>query len=332
MRTLNQPCRRHQVGGTVGQCRQVGRVIGGRYRIESLLGSGGFGRVWRARDERLNVDVAVKEVEFPLGLSAPERATRLHRAEREARHAAALRDHPNIVTVHDVIIDAGQPWTVMQLIEGGSLADRLKSGPLPVSAAVQVAAALFNALRAAHAAGIVHRDVKPGNVMMAATGEILLADFGIAVRSDDTALTSGGFIGSLPYTAPERLRGVSDLPASDLFSLGVTLYEAVDGISPFRRDSDVATLAAVQRGQAPPPQHAGTLTLLITALMDMEPQRRPTELSAMPNPPSAAYVTPLVKRLAEETGVDLVTVRGTGIGGRIRVQDVRAAASRPEFQ
>uniref|UniRef100_A0AAU3GVJ3 non-specific serine/threonine protein kinase n=1 Tax=Streptomyces sp. NBC_01401 TaxID=2903854 RepID=A0AAU3GVJ3_9ACTN len=313
------------------QGEQAGRVIGGRYRIESLLGSGGFGRVWRAHDEMLKVDVAVKEVELPSGQPAAEREMQLRRAEREARHAAALRDHPHIVAVHDVIIDGGRPWTVMQLVDGGSLADRLRNSPLTVPAAAQVAAALLDALRAAHGAGIVHRDVKPGNVMMAATGEILLADFGIAVRRDDTALTSGGFIGSLPYTAPERLRGVSDLPASDLFSLGVTLYESVEGVSPFRRDTDVATLDAVQSGQVPPPRRAGVLAPLITALMDMDPQRRPTEFgtATTPNRPPAAYVTPLVKQLAETLGVDLATVRGSGLGGRIRAQDVRAA-TRPE--
>lgn len=316
----------------MGQWGQASRVIGGRYRLESVLGSGGFGRVWRAHDERLHADVAVKEVAFPSGMSPDERATRLRRAERESRHAAALRGHPHIVTVYDVVIDDGRPWTVMQLVEGGSLADRLRDGPLPVPVVTQVATALLGALRTAHAAGIVHRDVKPGNVILAATGEILLADFGIAVRKDDTAMTSGGFIGSLPYAAPERLRGITDLPASDLFSLGVTLYEAVEGISPFRRDTDAATLAAVQRGEAPPPRRAGTLAPLISALMDMEPRRRPTELGPGTTPvqPSGAYVTPLVKRLAEELGVDLVTVRGTGMGGRIRQQDVRAAASRPE--
>ncbi|MEU0568493.1 serine/threonine-protein kinase [Nonomuraea sp. NPDC005983] len=260
-----------------------GRVVGGRYRLVTDLGSGGFGRVWKARDETLNVDVAVKERWLSPVASVAEQAERLTRAVREARNAARLRDHPNIVAVHDVVIDDDAPWIVMRLVHGCSLEDRLKAhGPLPVDQAADVARALLRALGTAHEAGVVHRDVKPGNVMLAANGEILLTDFGIAVHQTDTALThTGMLIGSLAYMAPERARGQDATGLSDLFSLGVTLYQAVEGLSPFHRDTSSATLAAVLFEQVPPPRQAGRLAPLITRLMDKAPDERPSVSEAL---------------------------------------------------
>ncbi|MER5323735.1 serine/threonine-protein kinase [Streptosporangium roseum] len=258
--------------------RLAGDMVGGRYRLAAELGSGGFGRVWRARDEILDVDVAIKELQLPPGMPETERAERLARATREARNAARLRKHDGIVAIHDIVIDDGLPWIVMELVDGCSLSEHVEAhGPLPMGRAIEVAAALLTAIGAAHREGVVHRDIKPANVMLAENGKVLLTDFGTAIHHTDTALTATGMlIGSAEYTAPERLRGSDGLPTGDLFSLGVTLYQAVEGISPFRRDTQGATLAAVLLEEAPAPQRTGPLTQLITRLLDKDPGRRPT--------------------------------------------------------
>ncbi|MEV1168116.1 serine/threonine-protein kinase [Nonomuraea sp. NPDC049784] len=268
---------------TVAQGTRPGKLIGGRYRLVSELGSGGFGRVWGAHDETLRVDVAVKELWLPPVMAEDEKADRLARATREARNAARLRDHPNIVGVHDVLVENGLPWIVMQLIDGRSMQDHLDAhGPLSVEETANVAAKLLRALNAAHDADIVHRDVKPANVMISKSGEVLLADFGIAFHRADTALTvTGAVIGSVEYMAPERARGADGLAASDLFSLGVTLYQAVEGVSPFRRDTPTGCLTAVLFEEAPPPVRAGRLAPLITALLDKDPDRRLTIEAAL---------------------------------------------------
>ncbi|MFJ8472194.1 serine/threonine-protein kinase [Kitasatospora sp. NPDC094011] len=260
-----------------------GRLVGRRYRLVRQLGAGGFGRVWRAHDETLGIDVAVKQLWLPPTTSDGERAERLARAEREARNAARLRDRPHVVAVHDVLVEDGLPWMVMQLVSGGSLADRLAAlGPLPVERTAEVARALLTALGAAHAAGVVHRDVKPANVMLADDGDVLLADFGIAVHEADSTLTAtGAFVGSIEYIAPERARGVDGRAASDLFSLGVTLYQAVEGVSPFRRESATASLTAVLFDQPAPPRNAGRLAPLILALLAKDPDQRPDTAQAL---------------------------------------------------
>ncbi|WP_260867711.1 protein kinase domain-containing protein [Streptomyces sp. SAJ15] len=276
------------------------------------LGSGGFGHVWMARDESLRVDVAVKEIRLPASSSDTEQDALLARAVREARNAARLRDHPHVVAVHDIVMEGDVPWMVMQLVDGCSLQDHLtRHEPLSVDRAAEVAVALLRALEAAHAIGIVHRDVKPANVMLARSGEVLLADFGIAVHSADTRLTGTGmFVGSPGYAAPERVRGADGGGASDLFSLGVTLYQAVEWHTPFRLDDP----AAVVLDEAPPPQQAGRLTALITQLLEKNPDRRLTipqalAMVATPTstlPPAAAgdyvvVVPPLGKRVTECT-------------------------------
>ncbi|MFI9630931.1 protein kinase [Streptomyces sp. NPDC052042] len=260
---------------------QPDQVIDGRYRLIAKLGAGGFGEVWKAHDETLRIDVAVKAVRVPPAALAEEQAERLIRAAREARNAARLRDHPNIVAVHDVVVHRGVPWTVMQLVVGASLQEHLDAhGPLPVNSAETLASALLSALGAAHNAGIVHRDVKPANVMLAGD-QMLLTDFGIAVHQQDTALTGTGMlIGSAEYMAPERVRGKDGVPASDLFSLGVTLYQAIEGVSPFRRSTFEASLSAVLFDDPPQSQHAGRLTELITRLLNKVPDQRPTVVQA----------------------------------------------------
>ena len=260
----------------------LGRV-GGRYRLLKTLGSGGFGRVWQARDELLGVDVAVKEVRVPETASDEERAQFLIRARREARNAARLRDHPCIVPVHDVVMVGDIPWIVMRLVDGHSLEQRLKAqGPLSVAETTRIARALLRALDAAHSGGVVHRDIKPANVMVTRDGETLLTDFGIAVHQTDTTLTaSGAVVGSMEYLAPERLRGTNNGTAGDLFSLGVTLYRCVEGVSPFRRGTVAETVTALLRDDPPPPRRAGRLTDLIIRLLDKDPDTRPTAAEAL---------------------------------------------------
>ncbi|MGI5348908.1 serine/threonine-protein kinase [Streptomyces sp. CA-250714] len=270
-------------------------MISARYRLLRTLGSGGMGRVWEAHDGRLDTRVALKELWLPPAMAPEERAERLKRAELEALNAARLRDHPNIVTVHDVLVEDGCPWIVMQLVSGGTLQDRLTDGPVSVSAARRLAKALLGALDAAHRHNIVHRDVKPANVMVTEERQILLTDFGIAASEAGTGLTATGVVvGSAPYLAPERAKGEKYGPASDLFSLGVTLFEALEGASPFHRESSAASLHAVAYEEAPRMRRAGPLEPLVTALLAKAPADRPSvaEAAAMlkgkdwPNKPS----------------------------------------------
>ncbi|MBW4717108.1 serine/threonine-protein kinase [Saccharothrix obliqua] len=267
----------------------MARVVGDRYELVAPLDSGGMGRVWRARDLVLDVDVAVKEVWLSPGVTGDERARRLARAKREARHAAVLRDHRNVVAVHDVVVEDDVPWIVMRLVPGESLDKRLARGPLTAVEARRLAGDLLDALEAAHAAGIVHRDVKPANVLLSTGGDALLTDFGIAVRDTDTTMTAAGaLIGSVEYMAPERLNGEDGLPESDLYSLGVTLFHAVEGISPFHRDTPTATITAVLLAKPPRPVRAGRLATLIGRLMERDPAARPTIAEAR-----AMLATPL---------------------------------------
>ncbi|QHC26405.1 serine/threonine-protein kinase [Streptomyces sp. GS7] len=257
-------------------------MIAGRYQLKEVLGSGGFGRVWRARDEVLGVDVAIKEVWLPELLSDTEAAERRVRAEREAHNAAKLRDHPNIVAVHDLVFEDGIPWTVMRLVAGIPLDERLKTGPLSPGQSARVARALLSALDAVHAADMVHRDVKPANVLLATDGQILLTDFGIAAHEADTRMTATGMvIGSADYMAPERIDGTHDGPAGDLFSLGATLYEAVTGTSPFHRETRTATLNAICLHTPTPPAPPSPLAELITTLLNKNPEQRPTPAEAL---------------------------------------------------
>ncbi|MER5311431.1 serine/threonine-protein kinase [Streptomyces sp. NPDC002773] len=258
-------------------------LIGDRYRLDRALGSGGFGRVWAARDETLQTDVAVKELFLSEHLSEDDRKDLLLRAGREARNAAKLRDHPNIVSVHDVVTVDGAPWIVMQLVEGGTLQDRLAGkGRLSVDTTEKVAKALLCALDAAHKQGIVHRDIKPANVMVTSQSQILLTDFGIAVNQTDSKLTQTGLvIGSPSYLSPERAQGEKGGPAGDLFSLGITLYEAVEGTVPFHRDNPAGTIHAVAFENTPPMRRAGRLEPLITALLQKDPADRPSIREAL---------------------------------------------------
>ncbi|GGS32931.1 serine/threonine-protein kinase [Streptomyces nojiriensis] len=251
------------------------RLIAGRYRLLSRLGEGGMGTVWRAHDETLYREVAVKEVRPPAGLGGDDIARMYGRLEREAWAAARIPDR-NVVTVHDVVMEDNRPWVVMELIRGQSLADLLRAeGPLTPRHAAHIGAEVLGALRAAHAVGVEHRDVKPANVLLADDGRVVLSDFGIAMVEGSTSLTmTGEVVGSPEYLPPERALGRPSGPESDLWSLGVMLYACVEGISPFRQDSALSTLRSVVEEEPPVPTRAGPLAPVIAGLLRKEPAQR----------------------------------------------------------
>jgi len=254
----------------------TGRLIAGRYRLLGKLGQGGMGTVWRAKDETVDREVAVKEPRIPDHLPERERANVFERMRREARAAARL-DHPAVVTVHDVAVVDGRPWIVMELVRGRSLGAALQEGTLGAREAARIGLEVLGALEAAHSAGILHRDVKPDNVLLGTGDRVVLTDFGIARIEGETNLTdTGGFVGSPEFIAPERVLGQRPGPASDLWSLGVVLYAATEGVSPFRRSNTPATLQSVLNATPAAPGAAdGPLAEAINGLLDKDPGRRP---------------------------------------------------------
>mgnify|MGYP002652453263 CR=1 FL=1 len=249
------------------------RTVDGRFELREPLGRGGMGTVWRAYDLALHREVALKEV-----LADDSARSHRERVLREARALARIT-HPHVVAIHHIVDtpDEPHPWIVMELVRGGSLSDRLAAGPMTPPQAAQLGRGILAALRAAHSVGVLHRDVKPANVLLRENGAPVLTDFGIASMSGSTGITTtGSIVGSLDYVAPERLSGDEGNPASDLWSLGVLLFTAVEGYQPMRRDTDVATLAAVVKGEIPPTQRAGSLTPVIRALLAVDPAARPT--------------------------------------------------------
>ncbi|SFG83972.1 serine/threonine-protein kinase [Streptomyces mirabilis] len=253
------------------------RVIAGRYSLLSPLGAGGMGTVWRAYDKVLHREVAIKEVRAPAGLAAPDIERMYTRLEREA-WAAARVAHPNVVTVYDVAMDEGRPWIVMELVRGQSLADLLKAeGRLSPQRAASIGLEVLAALHAAHETGVLHRDVKPANVLMAKDGRVVLTDFGIAMIEGDSALTmTGEVVGSPEFLSPERALGQRSGPASDLWSLGVLLYAAVEARSPFRQNTPLSTLRAIVDAELPQVRRAGALTPVIEGLLRKDPDERLT--------------------------------------------------------
>ncbi|MFD4607602.1 serine/threonine-protein kinase [Streptomyces sp. NPDC058440] len=253
-----------------------GLLLSGRYRLADAIGSGGMGRVWRAHDEVLHRAVAIKELTAALYVAESDQEVLLARTRAEARAAARI-NHSAVVTVHDVLEHDGRPWIVMELVEGRSLADALKERDrMDPAEAARIGLWVLRALRAAHAAGVLHRDVKPGNVLLGEDGRVLLTDFGIAQIEGDTTITrTGEVVGSVDYLAPERVRGHDPGPASDLWALGATLYTAVEGLSPFRRTSPLSTMQAVVDEEPREPRHAGPLAPVITALLRKDPADRP---------------------------------------------------------
>ncbi|WP_086770744.1 serine/threonine-protein kinase [Streptomyces bobili] len=252
----------------------VGRLIAGRYRLLAKLGHGGMGTVWRAKDETVDREVAVKEPRVPDHLPERERANAFERMRREARAAARL-DHPSVVNVHDVAVVDGQPWIVMELIHGRSLGGALEEGTLGVREAARIGLEVLGALEAAHAAGILHRDVKPDNVLLGRHDRVVLTDFGIAQVEGDPSITSTGMlVGAPSYISPERARGHKPGPAADLWSLGGLLYAAVEGTPPYDKGSAIATLTAVMTEPLDEPKNAGPLRDVIYGLLTKDPVRR----------------------------------------------------------
>ncbi|MFI2607017.1 serine/threonine-protein kinase [Kitasatospora sp. NPDC018619] len=259
------------------EAAEAERLLAGRYELGERLGRGGMGTVWRAWDRMLDREVAVKELTVN---HLPEEDLQiLHtRMKREASAAARIK-HPGVITVHDVLEQDGRPWIVMELVDGRSLADVIsQDGTLQPRAAAEVGSQVLAALHRGHQLGVLHRDVKPANVLLErGTGRVVLLDFGIAKYEGSTELTRpGDLVGSPDYLAPERAQGERPGPASDLWGLGATLYAAVEGQSPFRRDSPITTLAAVVDEPLPESRRAGPLGPVLAALMAKDPDERPT--------------------------------------------------------
>jgi serine/threonine protein kinase len=275
------------------------RVVGGRYELAHELGRGGMGVVWLATDRVLQREVALKEISYPVHLTDAERAVLRERTLREARTAARL-EHPHVVAIHDVVEEDGRPWLVMEHVRSRSLQRILEEdGPLTPQRTAQIGLDVLSAIEVAHAAGVVHRDVKPANVLVDEQGRACLTDFGIATTTEDSSLTAqGAVLGSPSYMAPERAHGDPPTPAVDLWSLGATLYTAVEGRAPFDRGESMATLLAVVGDEPAPMRAAGPLAPVLRGLMTKDPASRMSaaearrQLTAVASDPAAAQPAP----------------------------------------
>ncbi|WP_318216325.1 serine/threonine-protein kinase [Streptomyces sp. SCL15-6] len=251
------------------------RLLAGRYRLGDVLGRGGMGTVWRAEDETLGRTVAVKELRFPGNIDEEEKRRLITRTLREAKAIARIRNN-SAVTVYDVVEEDDRPWIVMELVEGKSLAEVIREdGLLEPKRAAEVGLAVLDVLRSAHREGILHRDVKPSNVLIAEDGRVVLTDFGIAQVEGDPSITSTGMlVGAPSYISPERARGHKPGPAADLWSLGGLLYAAVEGTPPYDKGSAIATLTAVMTENLEEPKNAGPLRDVIYGLLTKDPAQR----------------------------------------------------------
>jgi eukaryotic-like serine/threonine-protein kinase len=288
-----------------------GRLVAGRYRLVHRIGTGAMGVVWQAHDERLNRTVAVKRLLLQPGLPPDEAQEAVARCMREGRIAAKLQ-HPNAIAVFDVVDEDGVPCLVMEYLPSKSLAMVMaERGPLSPREVAWIGAQSAAALAAAHAAGIVHRDIKPGNILIADDGTVKITDFGISRATDDVTVTKTGMIAGTPaYLAPESAVGQEPTPASDVFSLGSTLYAAIEGEPPFGlTDNTLQLLHAVAAGRINPPQQSGPMTGVLTWLLDPEPDQRPSTARARDLLSSvAAGETPSLPRAAavSDTGTRMV--------------------------
>ncbi|MFG3495351.1 protein kinase [Streptomyces sp. NPDC047928] len=323
-----------------------GRLLAGRYRLGGVLGRGGMGTVWRAVDETLGRTVAVKELRFPGSIDEDEKRRLVTRTLREAKAIARIRNN-GAVTVYDVVHEDDRPWIVMELIEGKSLADAVREdGTLTPRRAAEVGLAILDVLRSAHREGILHRDVKPSNVLIAEDGRVVLTDFGIAQVEGDPSITSTGMlVGAPSYISPERARGHKPGPAADMWSLGGLLYACVEGVPPYDKGSAIATLTAVMTEQLDPPKNAGPLEEVIYGLLAKDPAQRLDDAGARalltavidapdkpvvppaPEPsPEATRVVPLPPRPPER---DVAADRMRGALRSVR-NAAAATATRPE--
>ncbi|WP_433200861.1 serine/threonine-protein kinase [Dactylosporangium sp. CS-047395] len=298
-------------------------VVAGRYRLLRVVGRGGMGRVWQARDEVLDREVAVKEI-LPIAGVAPGRTDIWERTIREARTAARLR-HPSLVRVYDVHFADGRPWIVMEYVEGRSLHATVRDdGALPVAAAAKVGLALLDGLAAAHAAGVLHRDVTPRNVLLTPDGQALLGDFGVAVFAEESFRTNATredvLLASPAYVAPERVTAGESSPATDLWSLGATLYLAVEGRPPYTRPTPVEQLTALMREPPDVMLRAGPLEPVVLGLLGREPGERLTAAKARPlleaalrDPPGDPQWHPPRQRTAPDDGGRTVAWKPAGL-------------------
>ena len=314
--------------GTPSLQRAVpGTIIGDRYELRSPIGNGGMGTVWQAVDTVLRRDVAVKEVLLPPGMPPSDRSAMYERTLREGRAAAAL-SHPSVVQVYDVVTDGGRPWIVMELLQARSLSEIIiADGPIAGRAVAKIGIALLGALEVAHAAGVLHRDVKPANVLICADGRCVLTDFGVARMPSESNLTQPGMVlGSPHFISPERAIGAAFGPPSDLFSLGVTLYTAIEGRPPFDRGDPFETMRAIVEDPPVPPVRAGVLANVLMGLLEKDPARRWTvpqarqELRELSSGPLAARpVSPAAMQTQVRPSVALAWTGGVGAsatGGR----------------
>ncbi|MFF4322822.1 serine/threonine-protein kinase [Streptomyces sp. NPDC001568] len=254
-----------------------GRLLAGRYRLAELLGQGGMGTVWRAHDEQLDREVALKELRLPDDLDASHRKAWIDRLDREARAAARLK-HPGVITVHDRIAgDDGRPWIVMELVHGRSLDDLIRAdGPLPPARVARIGRQILDALRAVHATGVTHRDIKPANVLLEGD-RVVLTDFGIAAVEGESGLTrSGAVMGTPAYMSPEQVRGFPATAESDVWSVGATLFTAVEGRPPFGGAGSWAVFVAVATEEPAAAVRAGELAGVLTGLLRKDPTQRLT--------------------------------------------------------
>ncbi|GAB3486982.1 protein kinase domain-containing protein [Nocardiopsis coralliicola] len=297
------------------------RIVAERYRLDGELGRGGMGTVWRAWDTQLQRAVALKEIFLPHRMSDRERAEARARVFREARTAARV-PHPAVVTMHDVFDFEDNPWVVMEILPGRALDDILAEGPMPAADVAAMARPLLDGLREAHARGVVHRDIKPGNIMIDEGGRVAITDFGIATAEGDTTITgTGALVGSPEYMPPERLESQPATPAGDLWSVGVTLYAALAGTSPFRRTTLTSTIAAVISGPIAPLPQAGPLEELLARLLERNPDERADAASALRIldglPPISAQAEPV--EAAEDgpgaAGAAAIGTAGAGLTG-----------------
>ncbi|MCX4233953.1 serine/threonine-protein kinase [Streptomyces sp. NPDC020707] len=314
-----------------------GRLLAGRYRLGGVLGRGGMGTVWRAEDETLGRTVAVKELRLPPRIDEDEKRRLITRTFREAKAIARIRNN-SAVTVYDVVDEDDRPWIVMELVEGKSLAEVIREdGLLTSKRAAEVGLAILDVLRSAHREGILHRDVKPSNVLIAEDGRVVLTDFGIAQVEGDPSITSTGMlVGAPSYISPERARGHKPGPAADLWSLGGLLYAAVEGVPPYDKGSAIATLTAVMTEPVEQPKNAGPLEKVIYGLLVKDPEQRLDDAGARamlteiintpepkdePEPVDATKVVPLPDPPADKSAK-----KGTS-GGKKKAAAAAALAS-----
>ncbi|MER7898661.1 serine/threonine-protein kinase [Streptomyces sp. NPDC096046] len=325
------------------------RLLAGRYRLGKVLGRGGMGTVWRAQDETLGRTVAVKELRFPSNIDEEEKRRLITRTLREAKAIARIRNN-SAVTVFDVVQEDDRPWIVMELVEGKSLAEVIREdGLLEPKRAAEVGLAVLDVLRSAHREGILHRDVKPSNVLIAEDGRVVLTDFGIAQVEGDPSITSTGMlVGAPSYISPERARGHKPGPAADLWSLGGLLYAAVEGAPPYDKGSAIATLTAVMTEPLEEPKNAGPLKDVIYGLLTKDAAQRLDDAGARamlnsvlrapdkaePEPMDATKVVPLPAQPDKSSGQGspgATGKRGEEPGERLRgaLRSVRKAAAGP---